>query len=107
MGLIDLKQFQNSGWRYNQRVKNAFELHIGTFNTKPRQETDFHGSEDAALVLVQSASPMLVFPMISGAFGFMDLSWTRSSRVAVDTQVTLSPKKVRVFGFDVSAINCG
>lgn len=50
---------------------------------------------------------MLVFPMISGAFGFMDLSWTRSSRVAVDTQVTLSPKKVRVFGFDVSAINCG
>lgn len=50
---------------------------------------------------------MLVFPMISGAFGFMDLTWTRSSRVAGDTQVTLSPKKVRVSGFDVSAINCG
>lgn len=107
MGLVDLKQLQNSGCRYNQRVKNAFELHVGTFNTKQRQDTDFRGSVDAALGLVQWVSPMLVFPMISGAFGFMDFSWTSSSKVAGDTQVTLSPKKVRVCGFDVSAINCG
>lgn len=50
---------------------------------------------------------MLVFPKTSGASGFLDFSWTRSSSVAGQTQVTLSPTKVRVRGSDASAIVCG
>lgn len=36
--LRDLEKLHDSAGRYDQRVKNAFELHIWTFNTKPRQE---------------------------------------------------------------------
>ncbi len=50
---------------------------------------------------------MLVFPMTSGAFGLLVFSWTSSSSEAGDTQLILSPQKVSVCGFAVSAISCG
>ena len=51
--------------------------------------------------------PMLVLPMTSGATGCLVLSWTSSSREAGHTQVILSPRKVKVCGFAVSAISWG
>lgn len=49
--------------------------------------------------------PMLVLPITSGALGLLVFSWTSSSREVGDTQVILSPQKVRVCGFAISAIS--
>ena len=37
--LSDFKQIQNSGWRYDQRMQDAFELYIWTFNAKHRDQS--------------------------------------------------------------------
>lgn len=117
MGCVgDLKQLLDSGRRYYQRMQDTFKLYIWTFKIKQRDvlfylkiyinilghKLDYNTSQTANTVYW---SPMLVFPMTSGALGLLAFILTSSSSVAGDTQVILSPWKVSVCGLTDSAIS--
>lgn len=55
-GLSDLEELRDSGWRYDQRVKNSLELHIWTFNTN-RDNKQLTGSEDATSTFFSQVPP--------------------------------------------------
>lgn len=84
-------------------------------STQSKESTDFTFSNDffSPLNVKWKSrnwfywSPMLVFPMTSGALGLLVFIWTSSSSEAGETQVILSPWKVSVCGLATSAINCG